>query len=198
MGLKERLVRFRSFWIFPLLAIVLLQYTYKPEPQSSSGSFIARFALGIVLWTLLEYGLHRFLFHVHVRNRKLREVLNGSHYQHHAAPRDPNLILVHPSYGFGVSAVLYAVLLLAGATAFAAMTILSGIWAGFLYYELLHYRVHQSTSGSALIQHQRRAHFYHHFSHPDRNFGVTSPFWDIVFGTRLKDLHPAKTSESGY
>jgi 4-hydroxysphinganine ceramide fatty acyl 2-hydroxylase len=29
----------------------------------------------------------------------------------------------------------------------------------------------------------RRHHFHHHFGHPTANHGVTSPIWDMVFGT---------------
>jgi len=32
----------------------------------------------------------------------------------------------------------------------------------------------------------RRHHFYHHFHDPKVNHGVTSPIWDIVFGTYHK------------
>ena len=32
MGIKERLVRFRSFWIFPALGVLLLYFTSRREP----------------------------------------------------------------------------------------------------------------------------------------------------------------------
>ena len=58
-----------------------------------------------------------------------------------------------------------------------------GVWAGFLYYEWVHYRVH--TSGSTLgLKHHRSRHFNHHFVDDTKSFGVTSPLWDFVFGTR--------------
>lgn len=185
MGLGERFVRFRSFWIYPALAIMLLTLAQRWEPQNSAQYFASLFTLGIGLWTLLEYGLHRFLFHIHVRNRVLQEVLSEPHHRHHAAPRDPDQILVHPAFGLTVSVILYAILYFICRTLFAPTAILTGIWTGFLYYELVHYRVHLSLSGSAVLQNQRRAHFYHHFSDARRNFGVTSPLWDYVFRTRF-------------
>jgi sterol desaturase/sphingolipid hydroxylase (fatty acid hydroxylase superfamily) len=184
MNMKERLFRFRSFWIFPILGILLLFLT----SRQGAGRFNDLFWLvpaGIFIWTLLEYGLHRFAFHIQipVRNPLLREIVNGSHLQHHASPRDVNKVLVHPLYGIVVSSILYVLLYAVLRSAFAAAGVLVGIWMGFLYYEAVHYRVHFSLSGSGFVARQRRAHFYHHFTNNKRCFGVTSPLWDYVFGT---------------
>jgi sterol desaturase/sphingolipid hydroxylase (fatty acid hydroxylase superfamily) len=184
MSIKERLVRFRSFWIFPLLGALLLYLT----SRSQNGPFrelIWLVPAGIFAWTLLEYGLHRFLFHIQipVPNPRLREFVHGSHLEHHASPRDPSKVLVHTSYALMVSTILYALLFASFQNAFSAASLLVGIWIGFLYYEAVHYRVHFSLSGSGVIARQRRAHFYHHFTNNKRCFGVTSPLWDYVFGT---------------
>jgi hypothetical protein len=138
MSLKERMYRFRSFWIFPILALLLLTITSRTEAQHSQNNGIGLFVIGLLGWTLLEYGLHRFVFHVQVPLRN------------------------------------------------PAAVVMTGIWAGFLYYEAVHYRVHFSLSPTGIIAKQRRTHFYHHFSNNKRCFGVTSPLWDYVFGTNLK------------
>jgi sterol desaturase/sphingolipid hydroxylase (fatty acid hydroxylase superfamily) len=191
MRLRERLYRFRSFWLFPLLAIALLYATSRSLTKPVTSELIWLVPLGILGWTLLEYGLHRFAFHIQVplRNPRLREILNASHLEHHAAPRDPNKILVHPVFGLAVSSVLYALLYGIFGDAFRAAGVLTGIWTGFLYYEAVHYRVHFSLSASGFIAWQRRTHFYHHFTNNKRCFGVTSPMWDYVFGTRLPARH---------
>ena len=74
-------------------------------------------------------------------------------------------------------------------TGSAVMTtgITLGVWAGFLYYEWVHYRVHISSSVRGLNSHRRR-HFAHHFVNDRTGFGVTSPLWDVVFGTYGKAL----------
>jgi sterol desaturase/sphingolipid hydroxylase (fatty acid hydroxylase superfamily) len=187
MRLKERLVRFRSFWVFPLLAILLLYVTFRSETPTRLANLLWLFPLGLLMWSLLEYGLHRFVFHIRfqVPDPKLREVLNASHLSHHAAPRDPTKLLVDPLYGLAISAVLFVLLLIAFGDTARAAGVMVGIWAGFLYYEAVHYRVHLTTSGSGLIAWQRRAHFYHHFTNRERCFGVTSPLWDYVFRTEL-------------
>src|SRR5438477_5828372 len=108
MTLKERLVRFRSFWIFPLLAVLLLYWT---GHDRSLSDLLWLMPIGILISTLLEYGLHRFIFHIQMplRNPKLRDMVNASHLSHHASPRDPGKLLVHPMYGFVVSVILYGV-----------------------------------------------------------------------------------------
>jgi sterol desaturase/sphingolipid hydroxylase (fatty acid hydroxylase superfamily) len=189
MTLKERLYRFRSFWIFPLIALLLLYFSLRGESKRSLGGVLAFFAAGLLIWTLLEYGLHRFVFHVQVpiRNPRLRDLVNASHMSHHASPRDPEKVLVHPGYGLVISAVIYAVIFAICRSALSTAAMMAGIWAGFLYYEAVHYRVHFSLSPSGLIARQRRSHFYHHFTNNKRCFGVTSPLWDYVFGTTLLD-----------
>ena len=186
MTLKERLYRFRSFWIFPLIAIALVYTTSRIESQARVGDLLWLLPLGMLIWTLLEYGLHRFVFHIQlpIRNARLRDIVNASHLGHHAAPRDPRKVLVQPLYGLVISAVLYGSISAITRDMFSAAGVMAGIWAGFLYYEAVHYRVHFSLSGSGLIARQRRAHFYHHFTNNKRCFGVTSPFWDWVFSTR--------------
>ena len=166
---------FRSFWIFPLLAASLTYITSRIEVQRQYRELLWLFPIGVFAWTLLEYVLHRFVFHIHLDF--------ASHLSHHAAPRDPDKLLVRPHYGLGISAVLFGILYFTTGSVFTAAGVLTGIWAGFLYYEAVHYRVHLSTAPSGFIARQRRAHFYHHFTNRERCFGVTSPFWDHVFRT---------------
>src|SRR5438093_3734871 len=101
MTLRERLVRFRSFWIFPLLASFLLHLTSLGEPKSRFNDLFWLMPVGILIWTLLEYALHRFVFHIQfpVRNPRLREIVNASHLAHHADPPDPRRLQVVPLYG---------------------------------------------------------------------------------------------------
>ena len=185
MSLKERLFRFRSFWIFPLLAIVLVYATFRSDPQRQLRDLVWLFLLGVLAWSLLEYGLHRFVFHLSfsVRNSTVREILNASHLTHHASPRDPDKLLVRTPYALVISALLYGIFFLAFRRASLAAGLMSGVWAGFLYYEAVHYRVHLRLSDSSVITRQRRAHFHHHFTNNKQCFGVTSPLWDHVFRT---------------
>jgi sterol desaturase/sphingolipid hydroxylase (fatty acid hydroxylase superfamily) len=187
MSLKERLYRFRSFWIFPPIAVVLFITGFQAEPFRARIDLLWLFLIGILVWSLLEYGLHRFLFHVRIplRDPHLRDVVNSSHLLHHAMPRDREKVLVRPTFGLVISVILYGVLYALTRSPLSTAAILAGIWTGFLYYETVHYRVHFSLAGSGLVARQRKTHFYHHFTNNKRCFGVTTPLWDYVFGTAL-------------
>jgi sterol desaturase/sphingolipid hydroxylase (fatty acid hydroxylase superfamily) len=178
--------RFRLFWILPLLAAGALFLTGRYQGSSRPAQLIWLIPLGLFIWTITEYLLHRFVFHAEIRSPALKRIINSYHGLHHEAPRDPDWILVQAPYALTVSA-LYAVIIAAICwNLFWTAGILSGIWAGFLYYEAVHYRVHISTGNGPLLRWQRRAHFHHHFHDVDRCFGVTSPLWDYVFGTNRK------------
>src|SRR4051794_18026880 len=129
--------RFCSFWMFPLVAILLIYLLGMIEPERHPGELFWLFLFGIFLWTLLEYGLHRFLFHIdfEFRNRRLAEFLNSSHLNHHTAPRDPDKLLVKPAFGLTVSTILFGLAYVASGSFFYASGIMAGIWVGFLYYE---------------------------------------------------------------
>jgi sterol desaturase/sphingolipid hydroxylase (fatty acid hydroxylase superfamily) len=183
MAVKEGLMRFSSFWIFPAVAIAGIGITIRTEDGGSFRDLFWLLPVGLFAWTLLEYGLHRFAFHRQIRNATLRSLINGTHLQHHDAPRDCDHILVKPGYALAISGFLAGVVNLICGNAFWTAGILSGIWAGFLYYESVHYRVHATSSSGWLVGRQRQAHFYHHFHDSRRCFGVTTPLWDYVFGT---------------
>lgn len=183
MTWKERLVRFRSFWIFPLLALSLLTAADRMESRYQPDDLLWLVPAGVLLWSLIEYGLHRFVFHITVRDPRWRDRLNGSHTVHHGEPANPDKLLVRPGYAIAISTALFFILYTATRDAFAVAGLLSGVWLGFLYYELVHYRVHTSGATRGFIAAQRRAHFYHHYRDNHRAFGVTSPLWDFVFGT---------------
>ncbi|HNY55312.1 MAG TPA: sterol desaturase family protein, partial [Chitinophagales bacterium] len=50
-------------------------------------------------------------------------------------------------------------------------------------YEITHYRYHASKPLVKPFIILRKHHFYHHFHNPKMNHGVTTRFWDRVFGT---------------
>ena len=51
---------------------------------------------------------------------------------------------------------------------------------------MLHYHVHHHTPTTALGKTLRELHMRHHFQDHERGYGVSAPFWDHVFGTRLQ------------
>ncbi len=168
-------VRFRSFWIFPGLGIAGVIVARRIEPGRSFSEWLYWVPAGLLLWTILEYVFHRFVFH---------RFTTGLHIEHHHHPRDLRFALVQPELAVAISAALAFVLWAVTGSLWRTTGILSGVWAGFLYYEIVHLCVHLSNAGKFRLSLQRRRHFHHHFQNNQANFGLTSPLWDIVFRTR--------------
>ena len=177
MNLKGRLLRFRSFWIFPSLAAAAIVLSKRHNLNSNFADLLWLFPLGLLLWTFLEYTLHRFVFHMESE---------GLHSEHHRRPRDSDFILVPPELAILISAGVAALILSLARNFFVTSGILAGIWAGFLYYEVVHYRVHVGNATGAGMALQRRHHFHHHFRNSSRCYGVTTPLWDYIFRTNSK------------
>jgi sterol desaturase/sphingolipid hydroxylase (fatty acid hydroxylase superfamily) len=61
--------------------------------------------------------------------------------------------------------------------------VFSGLIAGYLTYDMLHYATHHIPMRGRYGKFLRKYHMLHHFKTPDQRFGVSSPLWDRVFGT---------------
>jgi len=135
------------------------------------------FFAGVVIWTLLEYVLHRFAGH----SSRLGKRVRREHLAHHATPDffttfARKLVLAVPVLG-GLAAVSIPLFGWAGAAC------VLGVAAGWTFYEKLHRATHVRGPRNRYGAWARRHHLHHHFMDPHANHGVTSPVWDWVFGT---------------
>lgn len=131
------------------------------------------FVLGVLAWTLFEYGLHRWWLHVIAP-------LFSRHYAHHNRPWDYKVGPSWPAIGCYFAA-LWFVAVLYGLTSFAL-----GLTLAYAFYAWVHYRCHHGitpgTFGWRWLRWLIQLHALHH-RHDSKNFGVSSPLWDVVFGT---------------
>lgn len=143
---------------------------------------------GIVSWTLMEYVLHRFVFHIDEYlpfMKRFHYIVHGVHHEH---PRDHERLFMPPVPGLIISFVMFWFwFMFFGWNAFAFM---AGISNGYLMYSYIHYTIHTKPS-SPLLHKLWSHHAKHHYKYPDKAYGVSSPFWDMVFGTM-----PPKKSQS--
>lgn len=166
---------FLDFVVFPLLISLCLYLTFRDASPLQALQLGGIILVGALAWTFFEYVIHRFAFH-HF------PVLKPIHMGHHDDPRGltgtPTLVTVAAIYVLAYAPVAF----FAGVPIAAAWT--AGIMAGYLVYVSVHYVVHHlGSGGSATLRRLIRLHALHH--HDDKyNFGVTSDFWDRVFGTR--------------
>jgi sterol desaturase/sphingolipid hydroxylase (fatty acid hydroxylase superfamily) len=133
---------------------------------------VALFGAGLFSWTFLEYAIHGWMGH------RCAGLVHSVHQGHH---RDPSAV-------FAIGAWIPAILPLVLGTWFGAAGwpfFYAGMLTGFASYELLHYRMHFSPPLCRTEARLRRRHMVHHYCAADRCFGVTTSFWDEIFGTGI-------------
>lgn len=69
---------------------------------------------------------------------------------------------------------------------YAGTAVFCGCIFGYVCYDLTHYFLHHHKVPS-LFQSTKTYHLQHHFMDYQNGFGVTSRFWDVVFGSKLPD-----------
>lgn len=60
-----------------------------------------------------------------------------------------------------------------------------GILLGYVMYDCTHFALHHIGKQKGYFGELQRYHNQHHFGGEDAGYGVTSKFWDIVFGTTM-------------
>ncbi len=128
---------------------------------------------GLAIFSLVEYCIHRWLFHGPLT------AFEQGHRRHHEQPLGydalpfflPPLVMLALAWTLSLFVSTTHALLLAGA-----------ISAGYACYGLSHALMHATRFRNPLARKWAAAHHIHH-NHPERNFGVTSPLWDLVLRT---------------
>jgi dihydroceramide fatty acyl 2-hydroxylase len=149
-----------------------------------AGTFAALgFAVGgYVFWTLTEYWMHRVVFHFEPEDgigAKLHWIIHGVHHDH---PNDRMRLVMPPSVSVPLAA-LFLLLFWAVLGSLWAPAFGGGFLAGYLIYDMTHYHVHHHTPRTRAGRRLRELHMRHHFQDDTRGFGVSAPWWDLVFGT---------------
>ncbi|MCW3086206.1 MAG: fatty acid hydroxylase [Bacteroidetes bacterium] len=165
------------FYTFLILLFFYLSFNYTHlNIWETAGLYIA----GLFGWTLMEYILHRFVFHIDEYFPSLKRFHYIVHGIHHDHPRDHERLFMPPVPGTIIAFFMFLFwYLFLGSNAFAFM---AGISNGYLMYSYIHYTIH--TRPSTPILHKLWMHHAkHHYKYPDKAFGVSTQLWDIIFGT---------------
>jgi sterol desaturase/sphingolipid hydroxylase (fatty acid hydroxylase superfamily) len=136
---------------------------------------------GLGGWTLVEYAVHRFVLHG-------LPPFRGWHAQHHLRPRallgTPTLISIAT-----IGLLLFLPALLLG-DLWRACALTLGFTAGYLAYTLTHHATHHRAATSPWLRQRKRWHAAHHHGKQPGCYGVTSGFWDGVFGSAPRNFPP--------
>ncbi len=182
------------WWIVPVVwvPIVALLFGGAIEWLGLAPGRAALWAgVGLVLWTLTEYVLHRFVFHYKPRSAFGRKFHFLAHGIHHLDPWDGTRLVFPPVAGLVIATGIYGLLRILLPTP-EAMAAMAGLLIGYMIYDLTHYYTHHARPRSRWGKFLKRYHLAHHHKHWERMFGVSQPLWDIVFRTGMpKDDRPA-------
>ncbi|CAN6465218.1 unnamed protein product [Victoria cruziana] len=137
---------------------------------------------GIFVWTLIEYTLHRFLFHIKTKSywgNTMHYLLHGCHHKH---PMD-GLRLVFPPAATAILLFPFWNLVKLISTPTTQPGLFGGGLLGYVFYDITHYYLHHGQPSQEALKSLKKYHLNHHFRIQNRGFGITSSLWDKVFGT---------------
>lgn len=155
--------------------------------ESTSIEILTSYIFGILIWTLLEYVVHRKIFHFKPPNSSkllitLHFLLHGIH---HKTPFDNRRLVFPPMPALLIAILLFHIYkIIFPQTTF--YFIIAGTATGYMSYDLIHYYLHHGAPKAGTYFYLlKRIHNYHHFSHHELGFGISCKLWDYIFGTTI-------------
>ena len=164
--------------LYPAVVAALSIYEMSNSTAMARYHWIAACLLGVAAWTLIEYLIHRFVFHVVPPAMQM-------HLDHHSDPRatigTPIWVSIgaFTSFGFAPLWWYFGYEIATGG--------LAGLLIGYSWYVMVHHAVHHwQIDQTSWLYVAKVRHAMHYYRTDERNFGVTTGFWDWIFGTTLE------------
>ena len=174
-SLEHSKVAYRADVVFyaAVVLVVAAALVFR-QPHEDRLRLLACAAFGLLSWTLIEYLLHRHVLHGMQPFRRW-----------HAAHHDRPMALICTPTAMSASLIVVLVFLpalyLGGVWTACAVT--WGVLTGYLAYTVTHHLTHHSRVNNAWLRRGKARHAVHHHHPQSGCYGVTSGFWDHVFGT---------------
>jgi sterol desaturase/sphingolipid hydroxylase (fatty acid hydroxylase superfamily) len=166
-----------------VVASVSLYYAYYTTEINVVYGFTV-FILGVFGFTLLEYVMHRYFFHMEPDTPVKDKIQYSVHGVHHDYPKDKDRLTMPPFISLAYAAIFYGVFTLIMGD--YALYFLPGFMVGYAAYLGVHYIVHAYQPPKNFLKVLWVNHAIHHYKDPDVAFGVSSPLWDYILGTMPK------------
>jgi sterol desaturase/sphingolipid hydroxylase (fatty acid hydroxylase superfamily) len=174
-------------WL-PVAIYFLVSAILKATPGAFPVYIPLGFVLGLFLWTLAEYTLHRFVFHFPAKGEKAERFIFLFHGIHHAQPQCKTRLVMPPIVSIPMAALFYGIFYLIFSVLLNSPQWIAPVFSafifGYLMYDLTHYATHHFPMRSGYAKFIKRYHMQHHYKTPEKRFGVSSPLWDLVFKTK--------------
>ena len=162
--------------------ILFLFYRAATIDSLSAMYFVIFFIVGILVWTLTEYLLHRYVFHFNAKSKLGKRFVFMFHGLHHDDPQDPTRLVMPPVPAILIVSVLWQIFALVVPSQFMNV-FMANFLIGYLCYDYIHYATHHFPMTSPIGKYLRKYHLQHHYSGEASKYGVSNPLWDYIFGT---------------
>ncbi len=168
--------------LFVYLPVVTYMLWLAVQAAVPGATIVGLFLFGLLIWTLTEYLLHRFVFHYEPTSKlgqRLHFLLHGVH---HDYPNDSLRLVMPPVVSLPLALLFYGLFRLFLGEVFVT-PFFAGFIVGYLFYDMLHYATHHAPMKSRFGLWLKHHHMRHHYQSNRLGYGVSSPLWDYVFGT---------------
>lgn len=168
---------YADFFVYPPMVIGLAGVALRAPNSVALAGWVISCLVGLGFWTLIEYIFHRFVLHRFPLVRDMHDM----HHEH------PSAFVGTPTWLSLPAIVVGAFLPLWWQINFViASGITAGVTLGYLAYVGLHHAVHHwRITRSSFLYPLKMRHAQHHYTGLEGNFGVTTSFWDRLFGTAI-------------
>ena len=136
------------------------------------------------MWTLLEYVVHRYVFHYEPKTRAGKMVHFIVHGVHHDYPNDATRLVLPPIVSLPMAVLFYFLFTFTFRS--YAPPISACFALGYVCYDSIHYATHHFSMNNRVGRWLKQYHLRHHYKEDEAGFGVSSPLWDYVFKTTRK------------
>lgn len=147
----------------------------------SAGLTTLLFFLGWLVFSWVEYMVHRHVFHMATYTKWREKFQYMMHGVHHEFPKDKDRLAMPPLLSVTLGTILLLLFrLIMGDFVFA---FLPGFLVGYASYLGVHYMVHAYQPPKNFLKVLWVNHGVHHYKNGEIVFGVSSPLWDYIYGT---------------
>ncbi len=176
-------------WGIYIPVIAFLLYRAGSSYDYSILRIVLTFFGGILFWTLFEYIMHRYIFHMIADSDRAQKFIYVLHGNHHHYPRDKERLFMPPIPSLIIATMIFGFMYLVIGT--NVLMFFPGFIFGYLLYGSMHYAIHAWNPPFKWMKPLWRNHHLHHYKDEHKGYGVSTTLWDRVFGTMF-DLNKEK------